>query len=187
LYFSSKATNLPLNHLQAVVTNGGLDLSNVNGNINCLEPDLFVNIGSPTITKFSFLNNLVQTHLPEYFFKGVTSLKTIDFYANLIKKVPSKFFNGLVLLESIGFSINQIETFDDPLVLQGLVNLKSLDLSVNKLSSMKPSVLSGLPSLVFLTLEDNPLTPDILANRPAFGATLVSGCSPCGLTVYFGI
>ena len=103
---------------------------------------------------------------------GLVGLRILSFSAGMesadLRNLSGSVFSDLGGLESLDFRRNKLGEGGLPsTVFQSLVNLRSLDLSDNQLSSLPATIFAGLVNLRRLDLSDNPGLSDPLACPPA--------------------
>ncbi|KAG9262415.1 toll-like receptor 13 [Astyanax mexicanus] len=112
---------------------------------------------------FQNLNNLqsliMSTEiftLKGYFTSGVQKLELLDLSQNKLNSINKGDFRCLGYLRYLYLQDNQI-TYIEPGAFEGLTNLTVLSLQSNKItqSSIRLSVFSGLPNLLYLWLNNN--------------------------------
>lgn len=86
---------------------------------------------------------------------NLVNLKTLNFWSNNIREIPSGTLDQLVNLETLTLSYNELSSFPN---LQGLTNLYSLGLKSNNLTGEVPEWVFGLSNLTYLGLAYNQLT-----------------------------
>lgn len=107
--------------------------------------------GLSNLTSISWSNNKLQEPLPDDTFQFLTNLKNLSLVTNEMKSLPN--FRNLFKLETLNLSSNPIMLSGG--VFQGLINLKRLDLSRCKLTSLPAGIFDNLVNLDNLSLRIN--------------------------------
>ena len=105
------------------------------------------------ITDINFTNNILTT-LPKDIFKGHNSLLVVKLESNKLKYLPEGIFQGLNKLTEIVLKSNQLESLPKS-IFQGLNDLVGIDLGNNKLKSLPDGIFQGLNSLRGIKLDNN--------------------------------
>lgn len=122
--------------------------------LNILPTDLFTDLKHLKSLKLSLIRTIQS--LPNRVFSPLVCLEDLVINGNL-EKLDRNVFEGLVKLKSLDLSINQIKELSHE-TFTHLKKLENLDLSWNGIKHLKQGIFSSLPSLKNLELTGNKLT-----------------------------
>eukprot|EP00054_Salpingoeca_dolichothecata_P026353 m.188010 g.188010 ORF g.188010 m.188010 type:complete len:1291 (-) comp25632_c0_seq2:41-3913(-) len=125
-----------------------------------LDPDYFFNVEAPKLasrTQTLLLRNNNLRHLPARAFSRFTLLQNLDLSGNQLEWLDEDSFRDIKDLKRLNLAGNML----DSMSFRGRVfahlrdSLHTLDLSGNKIETLKQSMLAGLGSLRVLDLSNN--------------------------------
>ncbi|KAF7995516.1 hypothetical protein HCN44_006623 [Aphidius gifuensis] len=155
---SLKTLNLSKNDLQMFDINAFGDLKNLEtllldeNNIDILSSDILS--GLESLEKLSLASNELE-NLQDDTFSNSKRLTELDISKNHIESLPNNIFHGLNDLTKINMSSNNLMNLDDPF--KGLINLRYLDMSFNKLKTLSVDIFSDNKNLWQLNFSSNKL------------------------------
>lgn len=121
--------------------------------ISYIHPDAFVG----TVAESLDLGNNQLTDInPEWFNPISDKLDMVDFFGNLLTRLPDGIFASLKNVEFLMLGNNRLQMGDNPFV--GLENIKILALGRNNLRQLNPSWFEAIPHLQELFLCMNGIT-----------------------------
>lgn len=121
--------------------------------ISFIENFVFSNLKQLDMLDLS--ENKIQSIQPELF-DNLNNLRTLNLEKNSMKILPPELLANLKKLELLNLSSNFLSSnWINFMTFKGLFNLRLLDLSYNKLTSLENSIFSDLTSLEMLDLKNN--------------------------------
>ncbi|CAG9811907.1 unnamed protein product [Chironomus riparius] len=118
--------------------------------INQVHPDSFV---GTVVESLDLGNNRLTNINPQWFAPISQTLDMVDFFGNLLTRVPDRTFTALSNLEFLMLGNNHVEFGDNPF--DGLTNLKIIGLGRNGLRELNPLWFTPIPQLEELFLCGN--------------------------------
>lgn len=115
--------------------------------INQVHPDSFV---GTVVEYLDFGNNRLTSINPQWFAPISQTLDMIDFFGNLLTRVPDRTFSALSNLEFLMLGNNHVEFDNNPF--DGLTKLKIIGLGRNGIRVLNPSWFVPIPQLEELFL-----------------------------------
>ena len=113
------------------------------------------------IILFLILKNIesieINKEILSEWFPTYTSDKTIDLSSKRISYVHKDTFNGLVNLNSLYLYMNQLTSLNAK-SFNGLSKLQNLQLQINLITNLDPTLFNGLSMLNYLYFQSNQLT-----------------------------
>ena len=151
--YNSKLGTIEQNAFESLKNLNLLDI--VENNINKLDPDIFN--GLENLEYLNFDRNKIQI-VRENTFVKLKSLIRIKLNQNKIKKIEKGAFSGLTRLEILELNNNESSMEIEHGALDACTALEILDLGYNLINKIDPAVVEGLKNLKFLNLRKNNFT-----------------------------